>query len=101
MLFDGWDADGQPVGRPWSDVRTPLVQIAAVSEEQTKNTWDALKEMMDTDPLYDDYPGLELMGGFINLPRGQIKPISASASSVKGARSVFSVMDQTEVVKSV
>lgn len=97
VLFDGWDADGQPVGRPWSDVRTPLVQIAAVSEEQTKNTWDALKEMMDTDQLYDDYPGLELMGGFINLPRGQIKPISASASSVKGARAVFSVMDQTEV----
>ncbi|PXY04614.1 hypothetical protein [Corynebacterium striatum] len=97
VLFAGWDSYGQPVGMPWSERRTPLVQIAAVSEDQTKNTWAALMEMMDTDQLFDDYPGLELLGGFINLPRGQIRPISASASSVKGARAVFSVMDQTEV----
>lgn len=97
MLFDGWDADGQPVGVPWTQRRTPLVQIAAVSEEQTRNTWNALVEMMETDQLFDDYPGLEVLGGFINLPRGQIRPISASAASVKGARAVFGVMDQTEV----
>lgn len=97
VVFDGWDADGQPVGKPWSEVRTPLVNIAAVSEEQTKNTWNSLVEMMETEQLYDDYPGLEVLGGFINLPRGQIRPISASASSIKGARAVFGVMDQTEV----
>lgn len=97
VLFDGWDASGQPVGMPWSERRTPIVQIAAVSEDQTKNTWSALTEMMETDQLFDDYPGLEIMGGFINLPKGQIRPISASATSVKGARAVFSVMDQTEV----
>ena len=97
VLFDGWDANGQPVGKPWSMVRTPTVQIAAVSEDQTKNTYDSLIEMLDSDYLYDDYPGLEPLGGFVNLPRGKITPISASATSVKGARAVFGVMDQTEV----
>ena len=37
----------QPVGKPWAEVRTPLVQIAAVSEEQTKNTWSPLLEMLE------------------------------------------------------
>lgn len=96
VLFDGWDANGQPVGKPWSTVRTPLVQVAAVSEDQTRNTWDALHELVQSEQLYDDYPGLEPMGGFVNLPRGQIRPITASARSVKGARAVFSIMDQTE-----
>src|SRR5690242_14777525 len=29
VVPDGWDADGQPVGKPWSTIRTPLVHIAA------------------------------------------------------------------------
>lgn len=91
----GWDADGQPVGRPWADVRTPLVQIAAVSEEQTANTWAPLLEMLDG-PVIDNYPGLEPLGTFVNLPRGRIEPKTAAARSIKGARAVFGVMDQTE-----
>jgi hypothetical protein len=31
VVPDGWDADGQPVGMPWSEIRRPLVEIAAVS----------------------------------------------------------------------
>ena len=31
VVPDGWDAEGQPVGKPWSKVRTPYVSIAAVS----------------------------------------------------------------------
>jgi hypothetical protein len=31
VLFAGWDAAGQPVGMPWSEIRKPLVEIAAVS----------------------------------------------------------------------
>lgn len=97
VLFDGWDADGQPVGKPWSEVRTPLVNIAAVAEEQTMNTYSSLLEMLEAPQLYDDYPGLEPMGSFVNLPRGMIKTITSSSSTVKGARAVFAVADQTEV----
>lgn len=97
VLFDGWDANGQPVGKPWSTIRTPLVNIAAVSEDQTQNTYSSLLEMLDNDAIFDDYPGLEPMGGFVNLPSGKIKPISASGATIKGARAVFGIMDQTEV----
>lgn len=95
VVPDGWDAAGQPVGRPWSTVRTPLVQIAAVSETQTKNTWSPLLEMLDG-PAVDAFPGLELLDTFVNLPRGRIEPITSSARTVKGNRPVFAVLDQTE-----
>ncbi len=96
VLFDGWDAEGQPVGRPWSTVRTPLVHIAAVSEEQTNNTWQPLLEMLRDGPVMDEYPGLEPLDTMVNLPRGQIKQITASGRTVKGAPAVFCVLDQTE-----
>lgn len=95
VLPDGWDSQGQPVGKPWSEVRTPLVQIAAVSETQTKNTWSPLLEMLQG-PVIDAYPGLEPLDTFVNLPRGRIEPITSSARTVKGNKPVFAVLDQTE-----
>lgn len=95
VVPDGWDANGWPVGKPWSEVRTPLVQVAAVSETQTKNTWSPLLEMLDG-PALDAYPGLEPLDTFVNLPRGRIEPVTSSARTVKGNRAVFAVLDQTE-----
>ena len=92
----GWDSSGQPVGAPWSHFKTPLVQIAAVSEEQTRNTWQPLLEMVREGPVLDAYPGVEPLDTMVNLPRGQIRQITASARTVKGAPSVFAVLDQTE-----
>ena len=41
--------------------------------------------------------GLEVMDTFINLPnRGRMSAITSSARTVKGARAVFAVLDQTE-----
>jgi hypothetical protein len=94
VVPDGWDANGQPVGKPWSAVRTPLVQIAAVSETQTKNTWSPLLEMLQG-PALDLYPGLEPLDTFVNLPRGRIETVTSSARTVKGNRAVFAVLDQT------
>lgn len=96
VLFDGWDAAGQPVGKPWSSVRVPLVHVAAVSEVQTKNTWDAILNMVSNAPVVDDYPGVEPMETFFNFPVGQMQRITSSDRTVKGARSVFAVLDQTE-----
>jgi len=96
VLFEGWDAHGQPVGKPWASVRTPLVQVAAVSEMQTQNSWSPLLEMLREGPAIDEYPGLEPMDSFVALPKGRIAPITSSASSVKGNRAVHSILDQTE-----
>lgn len=96
VLFDGWDADGEPVGKPWATVRRPWVQVAAVSEDQTQNTWIPVLEMLREGPAIDEFPGLEPMGTFVNLPYGRIEPVTASWFSREGNRPVFCVLDQTE-----
>jgi len=35
VRFDGWDASGQPVGRP---IRSPFVRCLATEEKQSGNT---------------------------------------------------------------
>lgn len=96
VVPDGWDADGQPVGRPWSSVRTPWVQFAAVSEDQTRNAWTPLLEMLREGPVVDNYPGLEPLETFVNLPKGRIEFVTSAATSREGNRPVFAVLDQTE-----
>lgn len=98
VVPDGWDAAGQPVGKPWSEVITPWVVIAAATEAQTSNSWSPLLEMLAEDaPVFDEYPGLEPMGSFVNLPgRGRMIPVTTSATSIKGKPTVFTIMDQTE-----
>lgn len=96
VVFDGWDVDGQPVGRPWATVRTPVVQVAAVAETQTKNTWSPLLEMLREGSAVDAYPGLEPLDTRVILPRGYIEPVATSGTSIKGTRAVFACLDQTE-----
>lgn len=92
----GWDANGEPVGMSWDRIRTPLVQVAAVSEDQTQNTWSPLLEMLRLGPVLDEYPGLEPLDTFVNLPRGKIDQVTSSATSRKGNKALFAVLDQTE-----
>jgi hypothetical protein len=96
VVPDGWDAEGQPVGKPWSEVRTPLVQLAAVSEKQTQNSWAPLLEMLREGQACDEFPGLEPLDSFVNLPRGRIEPVTSSPASIKGNKAVFAILDQTE-----
>lgn len=96
-VFDGWDAAGQPVAKPWHEVRTPLVQVVAVSEEQTANTWLPLLEMLRDGPATDLYPGLEPYDSYVVLPHGgRIETRTAAGRSIKGSPPNFAVMDQTE-----
>jgi hypothetical protein len=97
ICFAGWDADGQPVGRPWRDIKTPNVHIGAVSEEQTRNTWEPLLQMLDG-PVQYEYAGLEPMETQVNLPegRGKILQRTSAARTIKGGRPIFAVLDQTE-----
>ncbi|GAA1333890.1 terminase [Brachybacterium rhamnosum] len=95
VVFDGWDADGQPVGKPWSEIRTPLIQVAATSETQSRYTFDALLEMMEG-PVIDNYRGIELLGTQVNFPSGRAEMVTTAARTMKGARADFTVCDQTE-----
>src|SRR5690606_15019801 len=51
VKFDGWDAYGEPVGRPWA---TPLIQVTAVSEDQTDNVYSALLPMIELGALHGE-----------------------------------------------
>ncbi|MFD9282784.1 terminase [Streptomyces mirabilis] len=95
VVADGFDASGEPIGRPWHSLRTPLVRIAAVTEQQTDNTWLPLLEMARGGSLAAVY-GLEVLDTVIYLPRGEISPITSSATSVKGDPACFASLDQTE-----
>jgi len=92
VIFDGWDSDGEPVGRPWA---TPHIQVTAGSEDQTANTWRALQPMIELGPLGESFitdTGLTR----INLPGGGlIEPVTASARSRLGQRITFAVQDET------
>lgn len=92
--YCGWDyqyEQGEPKGRAWA---TPLIQITATSEDQTENTYDALRPMIELGPLADLIPktGEE----FIRLPnRGRIDTVTSKAVSRLGQRVTFVVQDET------
>lgn len=96
VVMDGWDAAGQPVGRPWNSLGfKPLVQIVAVSEDQTANTWMPCLDMCRNSPVSDHYD-VEPMETFINVPRGRIEAVTSAGLSREGFRPIFTLMDQTE-----
>lgn len=96
VVPDGWNAAGEPVGRPWTTLGFKAkVQIIAVSEAQTINTWDPLLEMARSGPVADAYP-IEAMDSFVALPKGRIEYTTSAALSREGFRPVFSALDQTE-----
>jgi hypothetical protein len=89
----GWEypyEPGEPMGMPWP---TPLIQVTALSEEQTDNIYGALRPMIDLGPLSDLIPrtGEE----FIRLPGGgRIDTVTSSAQSRLGQRITFAPQDE-------
>lgn len=95
--FAGWDANGRPVGQPWNAERKVEITLLAVSEEQTRNAFEPMKEMMSSEHLLWEYPGVEVMETRILLPfNGLIAPRTSSARSLEGKPQLFTIADQTE-----
>lgn len=82
---------GDPMGMPWP---TPLIQITALSEDSTSNTYDALKPMITKGPLAGVVP--KVGEEFIRLPNGgRIDIVTASANARLGQRVTFVPQDET------
>lgn len=96
VVPDGWDAEGEPVGRSWASLGFKAkAQVVAVSEDQTANTWDPLLEMVREGPVGRAF-NIEALETFVTVPRGRIEYTTSSARSREGFRPVFAAMDQTE-----
>lgn len=89
--FDGWDAAGEPVARPPS---TPWVQIAAVSEDQTDNTYAALHTMAAESDLAGTTLDVGLTRVFLRGETGRLEPVTAAAGTRLGQRVTFAVLDE-------
>jgi hypothetical protein len=102
-LFDGWDANGEPVARPWGtgDDPAPWVQIAANSEDQSENTYGAIFAYLTArdgkigDTLGIDFGRTRLF--LKNVPGSKLEPVTASAGSREGQRVTFGVFDETHL----
>jgi hypothetical protein len=100
VVFDGWRSNGRPRGIPHP---SPVVQIAALSEDQTANVMLWLFDILADRPASVSELGLDL--GKTRITRrlrnregtaGILEPITAAAGSKEGARMTFGVLDQTE-----
>lgn len=92
--FDGWDANGEPVGIA---PVTPLVQIAANAEDQTANTYLALYAMAKESDLNGSVLDVGQTRLFLQTGLGRLEPITAAAGTQEGARVTFGVLDETHL----
>ena len=89
MVFDGWDAAGEPVGRP---ARVPNVPIVSASKDQGANVYDSMLWMLQSDAgrsrsFADEY-GVDAGLTRCHLkdtPRAKIEAVTASMRSRTGA----------------
>jgi hypothetical protein len=102
VCFDGWDSSGEPVGVPWGTGSRPQpwVQIAAVSEDQTDNTYDALYGLLTAND-HHAAKVLRIDDGrtrlYLRDRPGRLEPVTASAGSREGQRVTSGLLDETHL----
>lgn len=92
-VFDGFDADGYPVGKPHP---SPHIQLAAVSHDQTANTMSLVGPMLRGGAA-DAVRGLDIGVTRVNTYNGVLKPVTAAATTREGERTTSAVLDETHL----
>lgn len=90
-VFDGFDADGEAVGRPHP---SPQIQLAAVSQDQTDNTMSLVLAMLREGRAAQEIRGLDLGLTRVRTYNGKLVPVTASAPSREGARTTDAILDE-------
>lgn len=103
VRFDGWNADGQPVGRP---VRSPLIKCLATEESQAGNTFENAAYVLgewgpDVHPdifagtggvrKYQSATAVYLPGG------GEVRASTSGSASKDGGKETFVVPDESHL----
>ncbi len=88
----GFTKKGEPIGGP---VRDPYIPMVAYTEEQSSElAYGALKAIIEEGPLKDDFDiGLERI--MRKKGDGKAESLSSNPNSRDGARTTFSVADET------
>lgn len=103
VRFDGWDADGQPVGRR---IVSPLIKCLATEESQAGNTFENIAFIAATwgpDIHPDIYGGIKgarsyMTASGLYLPEGgEIRACTAGAASKDGGKETHVVADETHL----
>jgi hypothetical protein len=103
VRFDGWDADGQPVGRP---VTSPLIKCLATEESQATAAFSVVSFIVadwGVDERPDVYGGVSGVRQYqsataIYLPHGgEIRACTSGAASKDGGKETFVVADETHL----
>jgi hypothetical protein len=104
-FFDGFDAAGQPVGRPWGTgvAPPPWVQIAASSEDQANSNVYSLIWSMLTENEGRAAAALGIDEGRMRLyrtdaPAAKLEAVTSKAGSREGQRLTFAVLDESHLM---
>lgn len=92
VRFDGWDSEGNPVGRPVTD---PYIPMISYSEEQTEElAYGAVRRIIEESEVARDFDvGLQRI---LRLDgHGKIEAVPASPNARDGARTTFMHADET------
>ncbi len=96
VRFDGWDASGNPVGRPVAD---PYIPLIGFSEEQTEElAYGALLTVCAEGPdadLFDIGKDRVIRLDDRGRADGKAEAIAAAPNSADGARTTFEGADET------
>jgi len=94
VVFDGWDADGQPVGRPHP---TPWIQIAALAEDQTDNCYMQLRASLGESAALEEFGiDLGLTRIYTKGANGKIEPVTSVGGTREGQPITFAVKEETQ-----
>lgn len=93
---DGFDAEGEPVGRP---VSYPFIRALATEEEQSGNTYDNVAFMLTEGEAANVFAvDVGLTRTFIKEPGGgEIVPSTASSASKEGGKESSAGFDETHL----
>lgn len=104
VRFAGWDAAGQPVGMPWGTKDSPRawVQIGAISEDQTDNTWSVVHYFLtENEGKAADALGIDagLTRCFLRgQPGAKMEPVTSAAGSREGQPITYGVIDESHLM---
>lgn len=91
--FSHWDENGEPVGR---QERAALVQVSAVTREQSGNTADMFP-LLVTSKLKQAY-GVKVLPEIVRASSGRqkIKVVTGNARAAEGKRITFALLNETQ-----